>query len=58
MPAFSQFDLTKNCTALLLVLDSGEIAFDRLVIECTGLADPAPRRFSFTRPKQATATWA
>lgn len=23
-------------------LDSGEIAFDRLVIECTGLADPAP----------------
>ena len=23
MPAFSQFDLTKNCTALLLVLDDG-----------------------------------
>src|SRR3546814_16163504 len=27
---------------LLERLDSGEIAFDRLVIECTGLADPAP----------------
>lgn len=35
-------DLTKVLYLLLERLDSGEIAFDRLVIECTGLADPAP----------------
>jgi G3E family GTPase len=35
-------DLTKALYLLLDRLDSGEIAFDRLVIECTGLADPAP----------------
>lgn len=35
-------DLTKALYQLLERLDSGEIAFDRLVIECTGLADPAP----------------
>lgn len=35
-------DLTKALFLLLESLDSGEIAFDRLVIECTGLADPAP----------------
>ena len=35
-------DLTKALYRLLERLDSGEIAFDRLVIECTGLADPAP----------------
>jgi G3E family GTPase len=35
-------DLTKALFLLLERLDSGEIAFDRLVIECTGLADPAP----------------
>ncbi|MDD2060305.1 GTPase [Pseudomonas sp. GD03860] len=35
-------DLTKALVLLLERLDSGEIAFDRLVIECTGLADPAP----------------
>ncbi|WP_353232804.1 GTPase [Pseudomonas helleri] len=35
-------DLTKALYLLLERLDSGEIAFDRLVIECTGLADPAP----------------
>ena len=35
-------DLTKALYLLLESLDSGEIAFDRLVIECTGLADPAP----------------
>lgn len=35
-------DLTKALHLLLERLDSGEIAFDRLVIECTGLADPAP----------------
>jgi len=35
-------DLTKALYLLLERLDSGEIAFDRLVIECTCLADPAP----------------
>jgi G3E family GTPase len=35
-------DLTKALFLLLERLDSGEIALDRLVIECTGLADPAP----------------
>jgi G3E family GTPase len=35
-------DLTKALYLLLERLDSGDIAFDRLVIECTGLADPAP----------------
>ncbi|MEX5587567.1 MULTISPECIES: GTPase [Pseudomonas] len=35
-------DLTKALYLLLERLDAGEIAFDRLVIECTGLADPAP----------------
>lgn len=35
-------DLTKGLFLLLERLDAGEIAFDRLVIECTGLADPAP----------------
>ncbi len=35
-------DLTKALYLLLERLDSAEIAFDRLVIECTGLADPAP----------------
>ncbi|MNZ78579.1 putative GTP-binding protein YjiA [compost metagenome] len=35
-------DLEKALFLLLEQRDSGEIAFDRLVIECTGLADPAP----------------
>lgn len=35
-------DLERALFLLLERLDSGEIAFDRLVIECTGLADPAP----------------
>ncbi len=35
-------DLTRALFLLLERLDAGEIAFDRLVIECTGLADPAP----------------
>lgn len=35
-------DLTKALYLLLERLDGGQIAFDRLVIECTGLADPAP----------------
>jgi len=35
-------DLTKALFLLLERLDAGDIAFDRLVIECTGLADPAP----------------
>jgi G3E family GTPase len=35
-------DLTKALYLLLERLDKGTIAFDRLVIECTGLADPAP----------------
>ncbi|MGB9089962.1 MAG: GTPase [Pseudomonas farsensis] len=35
-------DLTRALYLLLERLDAGEIAFDRLVIECTGLADPAP----------------
>ena len=35
-------DLTKALYLLLERLDSGEIAFDRLVIECTGLAAQAP----------------
>ena len=35
-------DLTKALFLLMERLDSGEIAFARLVIECTGLADPAP----------------
>ncbi|RUT32255.1 GTPase [Pseudomonas sp. PAMC 29040] len=35
-------DLTKALYLLLERLDSGEITFDQLVIECTGLADPAP----------------
>lgn len=35
-------ELEKALFLLLEQLDSGEIRFDRLVIECTGLADPAP----------------
>ncbi|WP_137818256.1 GTPase [Pseudomonas sp. 2FG] len=35
-------DLERALYLLLERLDSGAIAFDRLVIECTGLADPAP----------------
>jgi G3E family GTPase len=35
-------ELEKALYLLLERLDAGEIAFDRLVIECTGLADPAP----------------
>lgn len=35
-------DLTRALYLLLERLDAGAIAFDRLVIECTGLADPAP----------------
>ncbi|MGE8363019.1 GTPase [Pseudomonas sp.] len=35
-------ELEKALFLLLERLDAGEIAFDRLVIECTGLADPAP----------------
>ncbi|MBC3422675.1 GTPase [Pseudomonas sp. RW3S2] len=35
-------DLTRALYLLLERQDAGEIAFDRLVIECTGLADPAP----------------
>ncbi|CAD5109551.1 GTPase [Zestomonas carbonaria] len=35
-------ELEKALFVLLERLDSGEIAFDRLVIECTGVADPAP----------------
>ncbi|MCU1718196.1 GTPase [Pseudomonas sp. 5P_3.1_Bac2] len=35
-------ELEKALFVLLDKLDSGELAFDRLVIECTGLADPAP----------------
>ena len=35
-------ELEKALFLLLERLDCGEIAFDRLVIECTGLADPAP----------------
>ncbi len=35
-------ELERALYLLLDKLDSGEQAFDRLVIECTGLADPAP----------------
>jgi G3E family GTPase len=35
-------ELEKALFVLLDKLDSGELAFDRLVIECTGLADPSP----------------
>ncbi|MDF3936757.1 GTPase [Pseudomonas citronellolis] len=35
-------DLERSLYLLLEQRDSGEIDFDRLVIECTGLADPAP----------------
>lgn len=35
-------ELEKTLFLLLDKLDSGELTFDRLVIECTGLADPAP----------------
>jgi G3E family GTPase len=35
-------DLTKALFLLLERIDAGQVAFDRLVIECTGLADPAP----------------
>lgn len=35
-------ELEKALFLLLDKLDSGELAFDRLVIECTGLADPSP----------------
>lgn len=35
-------ELEKALYLLLDRLDSGELAFERLVIECTGLADPAP----------------
>ncbi|RMV62782.1 GTP-binding protein YjiA [Pseudomonas syringae pv. pisi] len=51
-------DLTKALYLLLERLDSGEIAFDRLVIECTGLADPAPwsRRRSSSMKNCASVT--
>ncbi|MFZ5959785.1 GTPase [Pseudomonas knackmussii] len=35
-------DLERALYVLLEQRDNGEIEFDRLVIECTGLADPAP----------------
>ena len=35
-------DLSYALTVLLEQRDQGEIEFDRLVIECTGLADPGP----------------
>lgn len=35
-------ELEKALYLLLDKLDASELAFDRLVIECTGLADPAP----------------
>lgn len=35
-------ELEKALFLLLERLDSGELAFDRLVIECTGMADPGP----------------
>lgn len=35
-------ELEKALYLLLDKLDAGELVFDRLVIECTGLADPAP----------------
>ncbi|WAJ36889.1 GTPase [Pseudomonas sp. GOM7] len=35
-------ELEKALLLLLEKLDKGELAFERLVIECTGLADPAP----------------
>ena len=35
-------ELEKALYLLLDKLDAGELAFERLVIECTGLADPAP----------------
>lgn len=35
-------ELEKALYLLLEKLDAGELVFDRLVIECTGLADPAP----------------
>ena len=35
-------ELEKALYLFLEKLDSGELAFDRLVIECTGLADPSP----------------
>ncbi|WP_263140449.1 GTPase [Pseudomonas sp. RIT-PI-AD] len=35
-------ELEKALYLLLERLDGGELAFDRLVIECTGMADPAP----------------
>ena len=35
-------ELEKALYLLLDKVDSGELQFDRLVIECTGLADPAP----------------
>ena len=35
-------ELERALYLLLDKLDSGELVFDRLVIECTGLADPAP----------------
>jgi G3E family GTPase len=35
-------ELEKALYLLLEKLDSGELDFDRLVIECTGLADPGP----------------
>ena len=35
-------ELEKALFLLLDKLDAGELVFDRLVIECTGLADPAP----------------
>lgn len=35
-------ELEKALFLLLDRLDAGELVFDRLVIECTGLADPAP----------------
>lgn len=40
---------------LLDGVDSGQLAFDRLIIECTGMADPGPITQTFSRTKSCAS---
>ncbi len=50
-------ELEKTLFLLLDKRDSGELAFDRLVIECTGLADPAPVAQTFFATEELGARY-
>ncbi|QMV64337.1 GTPase [Pseudomonas berkeleyensis] len=50
-------ELEKALFLLLDKLDSGELVFDRLVIECTGLADPAPVAQTFFATEELGARY-